>query len=106
MGGVPILANDDTLQSHVRHYVPDAAGDELMHRVALLKARDWAAALRGRTQSWLATECACHAHDVAGRFVFRPGESPARLEIAANLCRALVKAAMASDALDSEDCPL
>ena len=103
MASAAILASDPTLQTHVLHFLPNAAGDELVHRVALLKARDWAAALCGRSQSWLATECACHAHDVAGRFVFRPGESPARLETAANLCRALVKAAMAADALDWED---
>jgi hypothetical protein len=102
----PIIAHDPQLEYHVRHFLPDAAGEELAHRVTLLKARDWAAALRGRSISWLATECACHAHDVAGRFVFRPGESVARLETAASLTRALVKAAMAADSLDSEETPL
>jgi hypothetical protein len=102
----PIIASDPTLEYHVRTYLPGCAGEELAHRVTLLKARDWAAALRGRSTSWLATECACHAHDVAGRFVFRPGESLARLETASNLCRALVKAAMAADSLDSEETPL
>lgn len=102
----PVIASDPTLEYHIKHYLPDAAGDELAHRVTLLKARDSAAALRGRSQSWLASECACQAHDVAGRFVFRPGESPARLETASNLCRALVKAAMAADSLDSEEMPL
>lgn len=106
MASAPILASDDALQSHVKHFVPDAAGDELAHRLTLLKARDWAAALRGRSQSWLATECACHAHDVACRFVYRAGESTARLETAAALSRALVKAALAADALDCEECPL
>ena len=101
-----IIASDPTLEYHVRHFLPDAVGEELAHRVTLLKARDWAAALRGRSISWLATECACHAHDVAGRFVFRPGESVARLETASNLCRALVKAAMAADSLDCEETPL
>jgi hypothetical protein len=102
----PIIASDPALEYHVRHFVPDAAGEELAHRVTLLKARDWAAALRGRSISWLASEFACHAHDVAGRFVFRPGESVARLETASNLCRALVKAAMAADSLDCEETPL
>ena len=102
----PIIASDPTLEYHVRHHVPGCNGEELAHRVTLLKARDWAAALRGRTTSWLADQCACHAHEVAGRFVFRPGESPARLEIASTLCRALVKAAMAADSLDSEETPL
>lgn len=102
----PLIASDPTLEFHVRTFLPDAAGEELAHRVTLLKARDWAAALRGRSTSWLATECACHAHDVAGRFVFRPGESLARLETVSALCRALVKAAMAADSLDSEETPL
>lgn len=102
----PIIASDPTLEYHVRTYLPDCAGEELAHRVTLLKARDWAAALRGRSISWLACECACQAHDVAGRFVFRLGESVARLETASNLCRALVKAAMAADSLDSEETPL
>jgi hypothetical protein len=106
MIGVPVIANNTMLEAHVRQFVPDAADEELALRVTLLKARDSAAALRGRTESWLATEFACHAHDVAGRFVFRPGESVARLETAGALCRALVKAAMAADSLDSEETPL
>lgn len=102
----PIIASDPTLEFHVQQYLPDAAGNELLHRVALLKARDWAAALRGRSTSWLATECAYHAHEIAGRFVFRAGESSARLEIAVRLCRFLVGAAMAADSLSSEETPL
>lgn len=106
MIGAQVIASDPTLEAHVRQFVPDAAGEELELRVTLLKARDWAAALRGRTVSWLATECACHAHEVAGHFVFRLGESLARLELASILCRALVKAAMAADSLDGEEVPL
>jgi hypothetical protein len=101
-----LMAEDPTLRFHIRRYVPDAEGEELTHRVTLLKARDCAAVLRGRTQSWLATECACQAHNVAGCFVFRPHESLARLEVASILCHALVKAAMAADSLDSEETPL
>lgn len=106
MIGAQAIASDPMLEAHVRQFVPDAAREELALRVTLLKARDWAAALRGRTESWLATEFACHAHDVAGRFVFRPGESLARLELASILCRALVKAAMAADSLHNEETPL
>ncbi|MEA1619649.1 hypothetical protein SOQ14_12045 [Erythrobacter sp. T5W1-R] len=98
--------SDPTLAFHVKQYVPQAEGDELAHRITLLKARDHAAALRGRTDGWLATECACHAHDIAGRFVFRLGESVPRLEMAANLCRYLVRAALTADSLNSEDDPL
>jgi hypothetical protein len=100
MNAEPAL--DAALSFHVKQFVPDAEGKELAHRIALLRARDWAAALRGRTASWLATECACHAHEIAGQFVFCAEASVARLEIALQLCRALVKAAMAADSL-SED---
>lgn len=106
MMGAQEFASDPMLEAHVKQFVPDAAGKELELRVTLLKARDWAAALRGRTVSWVATEFACHAHDVAGLFVFRLGESVARLSMATDLCRALVKAAMAADSLDGEEVPL
>lgn len=106
MSAAPIIADDPTLAFHIRQYCPGAEGEELAQRVALLKGRDWAAAMRGRSTSWLADQCACHAHEVAGRFVFRPGESETRLALAAQLCRALVRAAMAADSLDSEEIPL
>ncbi len=35
------------LAFHIRQFVPSAEGVELDHRAALLKARDYAAALRG-----------------------------------------------------------
>ena len=106
MMGVQEFASCSMLEAHVKQFVPDADGEELELRVTLLKARDWAAALRGRTVSWLATECACHAHEVAGHYVFRLGESVARLSMATDLCRALVRAAMAADSLDGVETPL
>jgi hypothetical protein len=106
MPAPPIIANDPTLAAHIAHYCPDAEGEELAQRVALLKGREWAAALRGRSTNSLADQFACHAHEVAGRFVFRLNESEARLALAAQLCRALVRAAMAADSLDCEDTPL
>lgn len=106
MIGAKVFAKDQTLEFHVKQFIPDAMDEDLELRVTLLKARDVAAALRGRTLSWLATECACHAHDIAGRFVFRPGETVPRLRMAADLCRALVKSAMAADSLNSEEAPL
>ena len=106
MSAAPIIADDPTLAFHIRQYCPGAEGEELAQRITLLKARDHAAAMRGRTTSWLADQCAWHAHEVAGRFVFCPGESEARLNLAAQLCRALVRAAMAADSLDCEESPL
>lgn len=102
----PIIADDPALAYHIQQYCPGAEGEELAQRVALLKGRDWAAALRGRTTSHLGDQCACYAHEVAGRFVFRPGETEARLALAAQLCRALVRASMAADSLNAEDDPL
>lgn len=106
MSAAPIIADDPTLAFHVRKYLPDATDGELALRVQLLRARDWAASLRGNATSWIAQDAACRAHEVAGAFVFRPGESLTRLELAVTLCRRLVGAAMAADALDSEVTPL
>jgi hypothetical protein len=106
MIGAQVITSDLTLEAHVKQFKPDATGEDLTLRVTLLRARDWAASLRGRTESWMATECACHAHEVAGGFVFRRGESVARLRMAADLCRALVRAATAADSLYGEETPL
>lgn len=91
------------LSFHVRHYVPTAAGSELEHRTVLLQARDWAAALRGRTVSPLALNLAIDAHEVAGSFVFTTGETEQRLAWAAKLARHLVAAAMLAENLDAEE---
>jgi hypothetical protein len=92
--------------ARVRQFVPDIDDAELAHRVALMKARDHAAALRARTRSPLAADCATFAHDLAGRFVFLTGESSARLEEAVQCCRSLVTAAMRADSLNSPETPL
>jgi hypothetical protein len=97
---------DPSLAFHVCQYVPDAAGVELEHRMALLKCRSWAAALRGRTDSEIAIQCASLADHVAGSFVFCPGESATRLDDAVRLCRNLVVAAMRADALNEPGCPI
>ena len=88
---------------HVLHYVPNASGEELEHRIALLKARDWGAAMRGRTESLRAFNLAIEAHEVAGAFVFALHEKPARLGQAAKLARYLVGAAMQAELLDADD---
>ena len=88
------------LAFHVRHYVPDAEGEELEARIALLKARDWAAALRGRTTCLLAFNLACEAHEAAGGYVFAEGETVQRLGFAAKLCRHLVAAAVIAEQLE------
>lgn len=98
---LPNIASNPSLAIHIRQYVPDADGAELEHRIALLKARDWNAAMRGRTDCSFASQLACDGHEVAGRFVFATGESEARLKVAASLCRHLALAANAAEALDA-----
>ncbi|MEZ5688744.1 MAG: hypothetical protein R3E21_08195 [Caenibius sp.] len=88
------------LAFHVRQYVPEANGEELEHRTILLKARDWGAALRGRTVSLRAFNLAVEAHEVAGEFVFATHETATRLQLAAKLARHLVAASMLAEQLD------
>ena len=89
------------LSFHVRQYVPTAQGEDLEHRTALLKARDWAAVLRGRVDSAFALQLVIQAHDVAGEFVFAKDESPERLAFAVKLCRHLVGAAVIAEQLEN-----
>ena len=89
----------------VLHYLPTSAGADLDLRVRLLKARDMAAAMRGRSESALADWLACQCHDLAGAMVFAGGLREAQLDLAVQLCRSLVRAAMAADSLNSSDIP-
>lgn len=87
------------LAFYIQQYLPSAEGVELEQRIALLKARDWAAALRGRAENGLALDLACLAHDIAGQWLYAEGESTERLSMAVILCRRLVGAAMVEEAL-------
>lgn len=90
------------LAFHIRQFVPDCAdGEELEQREALLKARDFAAALRGRTEGSVATEHAIHAHELAGAFVFAPVPLPV-LQMAVKYCRCMVQAAFIADHFERE----
>jgi len=100
------LDADMICAARIRQFVPDIDEAELAQRVALMKARDHAAALRARTQSQLAADCATFAHDLAGRFVFLTGDSGERLHEAVQCCRNLVMAAMRADTLNSPETPL
>lgn len=84
---------------HIRQFVPTAEGVELEYRAALLKARDYAAASRGRAESSLAYDLACAAHEVAGEFLFADVSVP-RLDLSVKLCRHLVSAAHLAEFLD------
>tara|TARA_B100000378_G_scaffold141404_1_gene114214 strand:- start:21537 stop:21818 length:282 start_codon:yes stop_codon:yes gene_type:complete len=87
------------LSFHVHQFVPDAAGAELAHRIALLKARDYAAALRSRTPCEHSISLAAYAHEVAGDFVFASVDEPA-LKLAVIYCRAVLQAALAAETLE------
>jgi uncharacterized protein YbjT (DUF2867 family) len=97
---------DELRARHVLYYVPAAEGIELELRIRLLMAQDHMSALRGRSSSWLGCELAHHGHDVAGRFVFKRGESLANLDLATQLCRGISKAALAADSLHCDESPL
>ena len=89
------------LAFHILQFAPGAEGEELEHRTALLKARDYAAWLRGRCQSERGFDHASDAHEMAGAFVFAP-VPVARLEIAVAYCRCMVQAAFLAAHLDEE----
>lgn len=89
------------LALHVRRFVPSAEGEELAHRITLLKVREYACALRGSTLSDCAYAHACEADAVAGDYVYAR-VPPATLEHAAHYCRYLLAAAKRAEILDSE----
>lgn len=98
------MAGLDTPEArHVLQFVPDAGGESLDLRVRLLKARDMAAAMRGRSESPLADWLACQCHDIAGLMVFAASQGDARLDLAVQLCRSLIRAAMAADSLNCDE---
>ena len=89
------------LTFHIRQFTPNAEGVELEHRIALLKARDYASSLLAQVTSDLAYDLASYAHTMAGIFVF--AEVPtARLEIAVKYCRHIVMAAFLAEHLVTE----
>ena len=90
----------------VLHYLPTSAGSDLDQRVRLLKARDMAAAMRGRSESALASWLACQCHEIAGAVVFSPNVREPQLDLTVQLCRSLIRAAMAADSLNSDEFPI
>ena len=90
------------LAFHVRQFVPACAdGEELEHRTSLLKARDFAAAQRGKVFSDAAINLSYAAHETAGEYVY--ADVPVdRLKIAVAFCRHLVSAAYLAEHLSEE----
>lgn len=90
------------LAFHVRAFVPSAEGEELEYRISLLRARDFAAAIRGKRDGWLSQWLACEAHETAGAIVFAM-VSTERLRVAVQFCRHLVSAANLAEFLEIEE---
>lgn len=88
------------LSFHVREFVPACKdGDEMLLRVGLLKARDYAAAVRGRSLSGHACDLAATVHDVAGEYVFAD-VSTAQLKMALTYCRAIMQGALTAESME------
>jgi len=89
------------LSFHIREFMPTAEGEELKQRIALLKARDYASALKWKAASDLAYDLACAAHEMAAHYVF--ADVPVdRLKIAVSYCRNVVQAAFSAEHLEGE----
>jgi len=91
----------EDLAIQIQQFVPDAAGEELEHRISLYKARDHAAMLRGQSTILQAFQLACDAHEAAGEFLYAD-MAPDRLKLAATYVRNLVHAAFLAEQLLSE----
>lgn len=90
----------DALAVHVHEFVPAAEGEELAHRIALLKARDHAAMLRGRLIDEDAFDWACQAHEFAGAWVYADASAD-QLKLAVSVSQCLVQAAFAGEFLST-----
>ena len=88
------------LAVHIHEFVPDADGPELTSRIALLRARDHAAMMRGQVTDDDAFDLACQAHEVAGAWVYADATAD-QLTIAASLARNLVQAAFSAEFLST-----
>ena len=84
---------------HVHQFRPGSEGRDLELRTILLQAMDYTAAMRGTYDSLRAYGYAADAHDMAGHYVFR-GVPIHVLEMAADACRALARAAQLVSALE------
>ncbi|MEL7690538.1 hypothetical protein [Citromicrobium bathyomarinum] len=86
------------LSFHIRSHLPECEGEELEHRIALLKARDYAAWLRTRVSSQVALAHAADAHEMASAYLYAD-VLPDILKVAVGYCRNLVHAAFLADHL-------
>lgn len=89
------------LTPHIRNFVPDAEGEELEVREALMVARDYAAMLRTQPRTEWCLLLAAAAHEEASEFVF--SNAPlVRLKAVRDYCRNLVQAANIAAFYDRE----
>jgi len=92
------------LELHIRAHLPRCEGEELEHRVALLKARDYAGWLLTRLANQAALQHATDAHAMASAYLY--ADVTARiLPVAIGYCRNLVHAAFLAEQLLEGDAP-
>lgn len=92
------------LAYHVREFVPGSEGEDLEHRIALLKAREYAAKIRCKPVGEIARGHAIDAQQVADLFLHDEHCTLDRLKLAVTYCRNLVQAAVIAEFLDLELC--
>ncbi|MBT2133961.1 hypothetical protein KK137_06405 [Croceibacterium sp. LX-88] len=82
----------------IHEHVPGADGSELENRLALLKARDFAAGMLAKATHPDAYNLAQLAHETAGKTVFAD-LTERELNDAVTLCRCCVQASLCADRL-------
>ena len=93
----------EDLASHVREFVPNAAGEDLKLRIQLLKARGYGSMMCATSTDQEAIDLAAHARDLADRFAYSKSASLDRLRLARDCVRRMVSASMILEQLNPGD---
>lgn len=96
------MATDEGFTFHIHQFMPECDGDELEHRIALLKARDYAGMIRCKPIGEIARSHAVDAQEAANHFFHDAGASVQELKLAVDYCRHLVQAAFIAEQIDPE----
>ena len=76
------MATDEGFTFHIHQFMPECDGDELEHRIALLKARDYAGMIRCKPIGEIARSHAVDAQEAANHFFHDAGASVQYLNFA------------------------
>ncbi|MFL0357563.1 hypothetical protein ACI5KX_13950 [Erythrobacter sp. GH1-10] len=97
-----IEAKDLHLSKQVLHFFPEAEGEESVHRIALLKACDYAGMIRCKPIGEIARHHAIDAQDAAYHFFYNAHATVQQLKLAVAYCRHLAQAAFIAEHIDPE----